>query len=190
MTDDETNYSKYIKLAESKLSEKRLQHSLNVADTAVELAKLNNVDINKAYLAGILHDLYKEVDLKEQLQWIQKSGIILDSILLKQPQVWHGISASIYMKDVLNIKDEQILNAVRYHTTAREGMSTLEEIIYVSDVISADRKYPDVELMRKLAFTNLRLAMISTLKYSIIRLVQKGFGISDDTYRAYNYYIK
>lgn len=180
---------KYGELLEKMLSSKRVAHSINVADMAKELACLYGENQEKAYTAGLLHDLCKEMDKQEQLRWIEKSDIILDSILHSQPQVWHGMAASSYLYHELNITDQPILDAVRYHTTARAGMSHLEEIIYIADITSKDRNYPDVEEMRHLARTDLDKAMLAGLQYNLVRLVEKGLTVSLDTYQAYNYYI-
>lgn len=179
----------YQELLERMLSPKRVTHSVNVAEKAVELAELYGEDKEKAYIAGLLHDLCKEMDSAEQLHWIGKSAIILDRILHSQPQVWHGMAAASYLQNELNITDQPIIDAVRYHTTARAGMCRLEEIIYLADITSKDRNYPDVEEMRRLAETDLDKAMLAGLQYNLVRLVQKGLTISLDTYQAYNYYI-
>ena len=183
------DHSVYVALLEKHLSAKRLTHSINVAEQAQLLAKLYGADEEKAYFAGLLHDLCKEMDKDEQLQWIAKSDIILDSILQSQPQVWHGMAAAAYLQLELNVTDKAIIDSVRYHTTARAGMTTLEEIIYIADITSKDRDYPDVDEMRRLALTDLSQAMLAGLQYNLTRLVQKGFTISQDTFNAYNYYI-
>ena len=116
----------------------RFSHSVNVAKEAKKLAKHYGADENKAEIAGILHDITKEMPKEQQLQIIIDSGIILDNVQLHAPKLWHGMSGSIVVRDELGIDDEDILNAIRYHTTGRAGMSLLEKVIFTADFTVSD----------------------------------------------------
>ena len=126
-----------------RLSKKRYTHSLNVADAALKLAEKYGADIEKAYLAGLVHDICKEVPTDEQLAMAQKCRQGIDETEQKIPALYHAAAGSWYGENVLHIHDEDILNAVRYHTTGRAGMSRLEECVYLADLISEDRTYKD-----------------------------------------------
>ncbi|MBC8569263.1 bis(5'-nucleosyl)-tetraphosphatase (symmetrical) YqeK [Zongyangia hominis] len=168
------------------LDDYRYHHSLCVAKEAVRLVKKYGGDEQKAYIAGILHDILKNTPLSDQLHWIKKSGIIFDSIQLASPPIWHGFAASAFIKEELQIADEDILLAVRYHTTGRAGMTHLEKIIYMADMTSADRSYKDVDAMRKKVNKNLDEALLDSLKFSVSSLAKKGLPIPYDTIMAYN----
>ncbi len=175
-------------IIEPLLSAGRYAHSVAVARQAVCLARLHGADPEKADIAAIFHDICKEMPPDEQLHWIEKSGIILDSVTQQQPDLWHGPAAAGYLGAVLHICDPDILNAVRYHTSARAQMSSLEKIVYLADLTSADRGYPGVDLMRRLARQSLDEAIFEALAFIVADLVKNRRQISPDTYRAYNWY--
>ncbi|MFI3140940.1 MAG: bis(5'-nucleosyl)-tetraphosphatase (symmetrical) YqeK [Clostridia bacterium] len=176
----------YKALLEGILDEYRYIHTLNVADSARELAKLYGEDEDKAYLAGLLHDIMKNTDKNKQLQIIQKDDIILSESEKNNPKLWHAMAGASYVKLELKISDEQIINAVRYHTTGRAKMSKFEKIIYIADFISAERNYPDVDVMRKLSQISLEKAALYALKFSISKLAKDGLVIHTDSVEFYN----
>ena len=181
MTDEE-----YIQIIRKKLTPARFRHSMNVAAEAKKLAERYGADSAKAYTAGILHDIMKDEPKPIQLQTIEKTDIILTAVERKNPKLWHAIAGMVYIRDVLHVDDNDILLAVRYHTTAREGMSLLEKIVYIADFISADRDYDGVDMMRSAANESLEKAMLEGMKYSIADLAQSEQLIHTDTVNAYN----
>ncbi|WP_405317913.1 bis(5'-nucleosyl)-tetraphosphatase (symmetrical) YqeK [Ruminococcus sp.] len=184
MTDLKTSeYKDFIRL---KMGDYRFTHSVNVADEAVALAKIYGCDEELAYTAGILHDVTKEFPKDEQLQIIADGGIILDSVQKNAPKLWHSISGSVYVRDYLGIKNNDIINAVRYHTTGRAGMSLLEKIIYIADFTSAERSYKDVDIMRELSRKTLEDAMLFSCKFTIGNLSSKELAIHPDQLDCYN----
>lgn len=176
------------RLLEEKLSGFRQLHSRNVAAQAAHLAEKWGADPERAFFAGFFHDICKEMPREEQLQWLGKSDIIVDELFLKQPKIWHGFAAAEYLRCELNVSDPDILNAVRYHTTARAGMSLLEQIIYLADLTSAERDYPDVAVMQKLVDTSLQDAMLYALQYIMGDLVKRRVPVCSFTWEAYNEY--
>lgn len=173
-----------------RLSQKRFQHSLNVAEEARKLAMhYNYPEPEKAYLAGLLHDICKEISKDEQLEMVKKSDMDITAVELVTPQLYHAIAGAWYTENVLNIYDFELLNAVRYHTVGRACMSRLEVIIYLADLISADRTYKDVSKMRKLAYQSLEKAMLEALKFSVTDVVTKGSMLPCHTIEAYNHYV-
>ena len=141
---------KIITLIRSKLNADRFNHSLNVADSAKELALSYGADADKAYTAGLLHDVMKNASEEEQLGVLSEAGIELMPVERENKKLWHAIAGAAYVKFVMGIDDRDIIRAVRYHTTGRSGMSLLERIVYLADYISADRNYNGVEDMRRL----------------------------------------
>ena len=180
------NLDEYRNLIKSKMSEHRFVHSVNVSKEARKLAKIYGADAEKAALAGILHDITKEMPVEEQLKIITDSGIILDNVQKNAPKLWHGISGSIYIKENLDINDADILNAIRYHTTGRAGMSLLEKIIFVADFTSQERTYKGVSTMRKKSRKTLDEAMLYGFKFTFSDLSKRELAIHPDELACYN----
>lgn len=180
------NKQDYIDEIRKRLSERRFEHSMNVARAAVELAEKYGADPRKAEIAGILHDITKEMPPEEQLQMLDGFGIILDNVERHAHKLLHAISGAAVAKRMLDVSDQEILSAVRYHTTARAGMTRLEKVLYIADFISDDRDYDGIELMRSFAWKSLDLAMYEGLAFTIRDLVRQGNPVHADTVNAYN----
>lgn len=180
----------YKKILRERLTEKRYEHSLKVAEKAVYLARKYGADVEKAELAGLLHDITKQTDTQEQLKLLDEAGIKLTEMELANEKLWHAISGAAYLKTVLKIEDKDILNAVRYHTTGRVGMSLLEKIIFLADMISDDRIFDGVDEARALAEENLEMALCLSAKLSIEWLLAKRAAIAPDTLGLYNETVK
>ena len=178
--------AEYKKIIKSLMSENRYNHCVNVSKEAVKLAKRYGGDEEKAAIAGILHDITKEMPKEEQLQIMLDSGIILDDIQKNAPKLWHGISGSVYIKNHLDIDDEDILNAICYHTTGRAGMSLLEKIIFVADFTSEERTYKGVATMRKKSRKSLEDAMLYGFKFTFSDLSSRELAIHPDELACYN----
>lgn len=180
------NIGEYKKIIKPLMSEYRYTHSVNVSKEAVKLAKRYGADEEKAAVAGILHDITKEMPKEEQLQIILDSGIILDDIQKNAPKLWHGLSGSLYIKKYIGIDDEDILNAICYHTTGRAGMSVLEKIIFVADFTSEERTYKGVATMRKKSKKSLEDAMLYGFKFTFSDLSSRELAIHPDELSCYN----
>lgn len=182
-------YSKkehYIDIIKSRLLEKRFIHSLNVAKEAVRLAKRYGENEKKAELAGLLHDVMKNTDPKEQLAYMLDKKLALTELELSSEKLWHAMSGACFIKYDLKIDDCDITNSVRYHTTARADMSLLEKIIYLADFTSEERDYNGVENMRRAVDISLELALTEALKFSIADLAERELAIHPDTLAAFN----
>ena len=176
-------------LLEQMLRPDRLQHSYGVAKEAARLAALHKADEQKAYYAGLCHDICKNMPAEEQLQWIKRSAIILDDAFYCQPPIWHGFAAAQFIFEKLGVEDEEILEAVRYHTTGRADMSLLEKIIFTADLTEANRDYPDVQTVRTLAEQSLDQAVFYILRYTFGKLLVNGSPICRDCWEAYNHLV-
>lgn len=170
----------------SRLTEKRFYHSLCVAEKARELAQRWGADPDKAYTAGLMHDIMKDAPKEEQLQTLENAGIILTQTERANPKLWHAMAGYAYLRDTLCVKDKGMLKAVRYHTTGRKRMSLLEKVVYIADFISNDRDYDGVEEMRAYAQESIEKAMFEGMKFTISELAQAGQAIHPDTLMAYN----
>ena len=178
-------YEQYIDIIRGRLTPKRFRHSLAVAEKARDLAEKYGADVEKAYMAGLLHDIMKDTDGDSQLQILQDFDILLDDVEKQSPKLWHARAGAAFMEHILSIHDTDILNAVRYHTTGRAGMSLLETILYLADFTSADRDYPDVDVLRELTDRDLLEAMEYAAAYTIQDLQQAGLTVHPDTTACY-----
>lgn len=180
----------YVKILQEKLPEKRYNHSINVAKKAVYLAKKYGADVEKAEIAGLLHDITKYEDDQEQLRLISAAGLSLSALELENKKLWHALSGAAYLKVELHIEDEDILNAVKFHTTGRAGMSVLEKVVFVADMISEDRTFAEAEKVRKIAEESLNKAVCLTAVLSLEWLTEKLATIAPNTLAAYNDTVK
>lgn len=179
----------FTALLKARLSKKRFVHSMNVADSARELAHIWGADPDAAYLAGLLHDCCKELPIAEQEELIRSGPFEPSPMEWMCPPVLHGIAAASYMHAELGIEDAQVLSAARWHTVGHGAMTLLEEIVYLADLISADRNYHDVERFRKLARHDIHKAMLAALQYAIESVIKKGTPLPRSTVDAYNRYL-
>ncbi len=174
---------------EQQLSPKRFKHSCNVARAARQLAQKYGADVEKAYFAGLMHDVCKEMLFDDQKALMLAGDFAPDEAELRSKKVWHGIAGAYYLQKEFGITDMDILNAVRFHTVGRANMSLLEEIIYIADMISDDRDYKGVGRMRKLAYENLQEAMLEAIRESAAAILKKGVMLPQYSIAAYNYYL-
>ena len=173
----------------ARLSKKRYTHSLNVAHEAQRLAELYGEDPEKAYFAGLMHDVCKELPAEEQEELVRASSFVVSKEELVTKPVWHGIAGAYFLQVRMGVTDPDVLNAVRYHTVGRAGMTRLEEIVYLADLISEDRTYDGVEQMRQLCLTSSNAAMLEGIRFSMETTLKKGGYLPPVTVEAYNQYI-
>lgn len=178
---------KYLK---DNLSSKRYQHSLNVAAECRRLAEKYGEDPEKAYFAGLLHDVCKEMPADEQRRLVFESGFSACREELETRSLWHAIAGAYFVKSIFGVEDIDILNSIRFHTVGRAGMSRLEEIVYLGDLVSADRTYKDVDKMRKTVYNDLNEAMLEAFNFSIKSVIKKGGQIPLCTVEGYNFYTR
>ncbi|MCL2019096.1 MAG: bis(5'-nucleosyl)-tetraphosphatase (symmetrical) YqeK [Oscillospiraceae bacterium] len=186
---------KYTRLVKDRLSEERFTHSVKSAEMSRELGVAHGFDSEKAYIAGILHDICKEDSEKELKRLafsktLEKMGLGLEPLEKEDHKLWHAPAATVYIKEVLGINDTDILSAVRYHTVGRARMTKLEKIIYLGDLVEHSREYPDVDKYRDFALSDLDLGMYEALKWAINDCLQRKKRISRNTFEAYNHYLK
>lgn len=176
----------FIALLEHRLKPDRFQHSLNVADAAVELAKRNGVDEDKAYLCGLLHDIEKNAPLEEQKEYMLKLGDPVPDEVLSNPKLWHAPAGAAYVRDQLGILDEDCISAIKYHTIGKKDMSVLDKIIYTADLISVERDYPDVASVRAAALRDLDEGAFLGAQFTLQKLLAQRQPLNEDTLAMYN----
>ncbi len=178
---------KYRETVKSFLPQKRYEHSLLVAEKAVELSGRWGADENKALVAGLFHDIMKYESEEKLLNLISGGGIILNASQMANPAVWHGYASAVFVRDTIGIKDEEIFDAIFYHSTGKADMSVLTKIIYLADMISDDRVYEEADILRELSVKNLDLAVKTAISMSIDFLEEKGKSLCDDSYKALDF---
>lgn len=161
------------------LTSKRYKHVLGVEETAIELACKYGADMEKVRKAALLHDCSKQFtitkmkelcDCEETLKHYGDMGELI-----------HGFSGSVYAKQKFGIEDEEILNAIKYHTIGRRNMSLVEKITYLADAIEPSRDYADVEHIRHLAFENIDWAILHEADRKIEYLIKREAVIHPST---------
>ncbi len=168
------------------VSSHRYEHSLGVANIAIYLANKHNVDEESAHIAALLHDYAKEFS-KEQVEgYISKNNLIIDEIMSNTYQLLHGKIAAHIAKKQFDINNDDILNAIEYHTTGRKKMSKLEKIIYIADFMESATDHIDIEKLKKDAKQNLNKAVLLALDNTIKYVVSTGKLLHTDTVEARN----
>jgi len=180
-------YKDIKKDLEESIGKKRLEHSLRVLETAEKLGNIYNEDIDKLKIAALLHDSAKFKDKDILFKKAIDYNLSLDNIMLNNSELIHGPLGAKIAEHEYNIKDKDILNAIKYHTTGRENMTMIEKIIFISDYIEPVRDFPGVDKVRELAFKDLDGSLILAMKKTIKFLIDNDQLISVDTVKAINY---
>ena len=147
--------------------EGRRSHTEGVVSVSVKLAKRYGANIHQAEIAALSHDLFRQIPSKEMEAWAKELNVDIEEE--SSIEIVHGKLAAQALQIYFQIWDEDIINAVSFHTTAREGMSLLEKIIFVADAIEPGRTYPGVDKLRRLAYIDLdeacRMVIENTINY-------------------------
>lgn len=184
------NEDMIIDYLKENLAESRFIHSMGVVETAEKLAQLYEEDITKARFAALLHDCSKNLTVQEQLDICYGQGIEIDEISLKNTALLHCYSGVVIASETMKVKDDYILNAIRYHTTGRENMTKLEKIIYLADYIEPNRIFKKVQEVREIAFgENLDKALLLSIDNTINYIIERKQLLHIDTIKARNYLI-
>ena len=178
--------AEYTEVLKGRLTERRFIHSLNVAKSARELAGIYGYDEDKAYTAGLIHDCCKDTPAGLQLSYMLENGMALTDTEISTAKLYHAMCGSMFIQKEFGIDDEEIINAVRYHTTGRKDMTLLEKIVFIADFISEERDYNGVDIMREKARRSLDEAIVEGLSFTIKDLIDAGRVVHTDTLGAYN----
>ena len=173
----------YIKI---RLNEKRYRHTMGVVETSAKLAERYGANTDKAYIAALFHDACKNLDIDEMNSLVEKYGI--GEVYIDKPQLAHSKLAAAIIQDQFGVDDEDIINAISYHTTGRAEMSLLEKIIYVSDAVEPNRSYPDVEKRYRLAFEDIDRAGFEITDNAIRLVTEAGMYLDPDSIAARDWF--
>ena len=183
----ERNETQLIQFLKKHIDDARIQHSLNTAREAVTLAKRYGADEHKAYIAGMTHDVAKGKCRYGLKNLAEEYGISIDAVEASNPELTHGKLGAEMVSRELGINDEEILNAIRWHTTGRAKMSLLEKIIFIADIIEPRRDFEGVEDIKRLADSDIDAAVILALEYVMKFVHRKGFALHPKSIEAYKY---
>ncbi|MGM7635687.1 bis(5'-nucleosyl)-tetraphosphatase (symmetrical) YqeK [Bacillus sp. Hm123] len=179
------NREQALKIVKEQITEHRYNHTLGVMHTAIELAEKYGADPQKAELAAIFHDYAKFRPKEEMAAIIEREG--MDPRLLSaHSELWHAPVGAYLVQTEVGIDDLEVLDAIRYHTSGRVGMTLLDKVVYLADYIEPGRHFPKVEKVRKLAKEDLDEAVIKAVKNTIKFLMKRNKPIFPDTFDTYN----
>ena len=177
-----------IAKVKEQVSEKRFKHILGVEQAALELARANDYELEKASVAALVHDYAKERSDSEFKALIVQTGLEQD-LLNWNNFIWHGVVGAEIIKKELKITDEEILNAVRRHTVGAKEMTMLDQIVYVADYIEPGREFPGVDQARQRAAESLRAAVEFETKHTLLYLMNNDKTIYPAAILTYNAYV-
>ncbi len=181
-------HAELMALVAAQLTDKRYQHCLRVEATARQLAAKNDVDVELAGIAGLLHDYAKQRSDKTFIKLIKTRGF--DPNLISYGNgVWHGYVGAELIKDELHIYNEAILNAVRLHTVGAPVMTKLEQIVFMADFIEPARDFPGADEARRLTEKSLAAGVRFQIQHTLDYLVQKGAPVYPQTLATYNAWV-
>lgn len=170
----------------ARLTPARYEHTLSVSFTCMALAMKYGFDLEKAELAGLLHDCAKRYDDETIIRKCAKHDVELTESELRAPAVIHARLGAWMAEHKYGITDPEILSAIACHTTGKPAMGLLDKILYVSDYIEPRRdKAPNLPAMRRLAFEDLDEALYQILSGTLAYLEQSGGCADEMTRRAF-----
>lgn len=180
---------KLQKKMKNELDHDRYEHTIGVMHTAACLAMRYEEDMDRALLAGLLHDCAKCIPAEEKIKMCKKNHIEIAEAEKDNPGLLHAKLGAFLANEKYGITDESILRAIRFHTTGCPEMTLLDKIIYIADYIEAGRKpLPNLAEVRKLAFCDLDACLYRILEDSLVYLKSKGSVVDPMTEKTYLYY--
>ena len=176
---------------QNKLTKKRFEHSLGVEYVSGCLAIVHGADVEKALIAGLLHDCAKCLPAEEKISRCKKHGLPISSVELENPELLHAKLGAFYAREKYGIKAEEILSAIEFHTTGKPAMTIMEKLVFVADYIEPNRKVlPEIAEIRKEAFTDIDRSIVHILRNTLSYLDSGECGSTDEmSVQTYNYYM-
>ena len=182
---------KFRKEMQDALKSDRFDHTLGVAYTAANMAAIFDADNQEALIAGYLHDCAKNLDHEDQIRICKKNGVEITEVERRNPSLIHAKAGMCLARTKYGIEDEEILNAIRWHTTGHPGMTTLEKIVFIADFIEPNRKpLEHMDIIRKEAFRDLDACMLLILRDTLNYLKNIDKECDSMTQDTYEYYLR
>lgn len=177
------NEDEIIKYLKANLKPARFTHSIGVMKKAIELAEIYSVDLLNAKFAGLLHDIAKNMTNEELISYCKRNNIDLDPLKLESPGMLHAEVGADLAKKKFNANDE-IVQAICYHTLAHENMSDLDKILYISDLIEDGRDLEGLTPIRDMSKIDLDKTLVMSLEYCIENVKERGKSIHPQSKKA------
>ncbi len=183
-------YEEIQKELKKEMKPSRYKHTMGVVETAEKLAGIYGYDTEKARLAALLHDCAKSVPDNQKFSMCREYGIRISDAEKKNPALLHAKCGALVAEYKYGISDEEILHAIRVHTTGCIRMNLLDKIIFVSDYIEPGRdKAPRLQELRSLAEKNLDETTFKIMEDTVCYLRSNPDQTMDPaTYQAYLFY--
>ena len=173
------------------MDDSRFEHTLGVMYTCGALAMRYGWDLDKAMLAGLMHDCAKCMPNAKKLKMAEKHHLEITELERKNPFMLHAKLGAFLARKKYDIEDEEILNAIRWHTTGRPEMTLLDKIVYIADYIEPKRdKAPHLPMIRQKAFVDLDEALVMILRDTLGYLGDSPEHVDSMTKKTYDYYIQ
>ena len=173
------------------MDDSRFEHTLGVMYTCGALAMRYGCDLDKAMLAGLMHDCAKCMPNAKKLKMAEKHHLEITELERKNPFMLHAKLGAFLARKKYDIEDEEILNAIRWHTTGRPEMTLLDKIVYIADYIEPKRdKAPHLPMIRQKAFVDLDEALVMILRDTLGYLGDSPEHVDSMTKKTYDYYIQ
>ncbi|MGI6606776.1 MAG: bis(5'-nucleosyl)-tetraphosphatase (symmetrical) YqeK [Peptococcia bacterium] len=186
-------FEQYCQKIRERLSPDRYAHSLRVVEKALDLAKQSrcSMDVHKLRLAALMHDYAKDMPPQELLSIASEHGLITAEAEKVQPDLLHGaVGAFLCRRDFgLSAADEEILHAIRYHTTGCEKMSLLDKIVYLADLLEPGRTFAGVDELRRICQDDLDAGLLFAFDNTIEYVLAKKLLIHPLTVQARNWHL-
>ena len=169
----------------------RIKHILGVEEMAIDLARHYQIDVQKAALAGLMHDLAKYFKPQKLLEMAQIAGVDIDPISAATPHLLHADVSAIVARDTFKVTDTEVLDAIANHTLGRPGMNELSCIVFLADTLEPGRgNTPDLEHLRKICYQNLDKALFQTCDYSLKFILETHCLIHPRTIATRNWFLQ
>ncbi len=168
------------------LKPKRVRHCLGVEESAAALARRWGADPEKAAQAGLLHDCGKSLPLEDMARRAARAGFTVDRLCERSPGILHAPASADLARHDFGIADEEVLSAVFWHTVPHVGMTVLETVVWLADMIEPNRDYPGVEELRTLAEHDLNEAFRQGLAQGMVHVLTGGWVLHPGSVAVYN----
>ncbi len=171
-------------------TQKRIKHSIRVKETALQLYKLWGGNKQVLVYAALLHDIARDLSIEKLIKIAEKNGYRIDKIEAENPIILHAPIGAIIAEKDFGITDKNILNCIKYHTTGRASITLNEAIIYLADFIEPGRDFEDAKKVRKIAFADLKEAVIQETILNVAYLMNARVPIHPKTIEMFNSLLK
>lgn len=171
-------------------SPKRKRHVLSCCEFARKLAKIHGIDEDKVIVACLAHDAFRDVPATKLLRIARSYGIEPSEMELEHPVLLHGKIAAEYLKRRFKFNDQDVLDAVAFHTSGKAGMNEVGKIVFLADALEETRVYEGVEHLRRLAERDLDEALIQTLRSKVCYAMEKEYLLLSETVEMWNWLLR